>query len=142
MMEKPSVALHRYRFLRSAKDLDWEKVIFLDGTWLNKIISKSTGWSGGTIKSSMGVPLGKGSRIITCHAGGSKGWVKAEPLIFSSKKTNDYHEEMNSVVFEKWFIETLLPSLESNSIIIMDNASYHSRVIDRPPTMKTKRPIS
>lgn len=46
---------------------------------------------------------------------------------------------MNSTVFEKWFLETLLPSIPIGATIIMDNAPYHSRVVDRAPTMKTKK---
>ena len=28
--------------------------------------------------------------------------------------------------FEEWFVGVLLPKLHSNSLIVMDNASYHS----------------
>ena len=39
---------------------------------------------------------------------------------------------MNSTLFEFWFSEQLLPSLEKDTVIVMDIASFHSR----------KRPIS
>ena len=68
------------------------------------------------------------------HAGGSSGWINAPPLVFTSKKTGDYHEEMNSETFEKWLLETLLPALKPGCKIVMDNAKYHSRIKDRAPT--------
>ena len=49
-------------------------------------------------------------------------------LVFKSKRnTGDYHDEMNHQTFEEWFGDSLLPNIQNNSIIVMDNASYHSR---------------
>ena len=39
----------------------------------------------------------------------------------------DYHGEMSSATFEEWWNEKLLPNIPSNSLIVMDNAPYHSR---------------
>ena len=41
--------------------------------------------------------------------------------------------------FEEWFHDTLLPKLPPNSIIVMDNASYHSRRIEAVPTMNSRK---
>ena len=41
----------------------------------------------------------------------------------------DYHQKMNAVNFEKWFEDKLLPALPTNSLIVMDNASYHKYVL-------------
>ena len=38
-----------------------------------------------------------------------------------------YSGTMNSTLFEFWFSEQLLPSLEKGSVIVMDNASFHSK---------------
>lgn len=43
---------------------------------------------------------------------------------------------MNSTNFEKWLSESLLPYLEEPSIIVLDNASYHSRQTEKWPTKK------
>ena len=40
----------------------------------------------------------------------------------------DYHDNINYENFEEWF-ERLLPNLEPNSVIVMDNASYHSKKV-------------
>jgi transposase len=55
----------------------------------------------------------------------------------SCRKPGDYHEEMNSTVFEEWF-KKVLPTLEESSIIVMDNA-YHSRKIEKIPTGATRK---
>ena len=41
--------------------------------------------------------------------------------------------------FKDWFINSFLHLLEEGSIIIMDNASYHSRVINKPPSRNTRK---
>ena len=48
-------------------------------------------------------------------------------LVFQSKKsTGDYHDKMTGEHFEEWSHDTVLPKLLQNSIIVMDNVSYHS----------------
>ena len=59
-------------------------------------------------------------------------------LIFESKKSGDYHKEMTGEVFKTWFLG-VLPKLESNSVIIMDNAPYHSVKLDRVPVQSWLR---
>ena len=39
----------------------------------------------------------------------------------------DYHDSMNAEAYESWFERRLCPNLEPNSVIVIDNASYHSR---------------
>lgn len=45
---------------------------------------------------------------------------------FESKTTIDYHEEMNAAAFQEWFQDVLLSGLPEPSVILMDNAPYHS----------------
>lgn len=139
LMERNDVALYRCEFLRQAKKIeDWSNVVFTDETWLNANHTVSKTWTDNTASSSTAVPMGKGERIIICHAGTAKGFVQDAMLAFKSKKTGDYHEEMNSEVYEKWFREMLL-SLEQPSTIFIDNASYHSRQINKMPTQVSKK---
>ena len=42
-----------------------------------------------------------------------------------TRKTGDYHGQMNWDIFKKWFLEKLLPNIPESSLIIMDNAPYH-----------------
>jgi predicted O-methyltransferase YrrM len=46
---------------------------------------------------------------------------------------SDYHSEMNADSFKDWFVNRFLNYLEEGSIIIMDNASYHSTIVDKVP---------
>ncbi|XP_055904959.1 uncharacterized protein LOC129940597 [Eupeodes corollae] len=57
---------------------------------------------------------------------------------YVSGSSGDYHEDMNADVYEKWFKETLT-CLDPNSVIVLDNASYHSRKKNKAPTTATKK---
>ena len=53
------------------------------------------------------------------------GGLTVAALLFQSKKaTGDYHDEMSAVHFEEWFHDSLIPNLQRNSVIAMDNAPY------------------
>ncbi|XP_050308279.1 uncharacterized protein LOC126744770 [Anthonomus grandis grandis] len=82
--------------------------------------------------------LGKGQRLIICHIGSKDGFVPGGLWVFQSKKTGDYHEEMDGPSFEKWF-EGVLPKLEENAVVVLDNAPYHSRKLEKVPTTATKK---
>ena len=41
---------------------------------------------------------------------------------------------MNQGNFEKWVDEKLIPNLPPNSVVVTDNAPYHSIQVDKPPT--------
>lgn len=60
------------------------------------------------------------------HIGSDTGFVEGGLLTFESQHTGDYHEEMTAEVFENWF-ESVLDLVVPNSVIVMDNAPYHSR---------------
>ncbi|KAJ4435156.1 hypothetical protein ANN_23732 [Periplaneta americana] len=49
-----------------------------------------------------------------------------------------YHEEMDGNI-KNWFINTLLPNIPHNSVIVMDNASYHSVELNKAPVSSTKK---
>ncbi|KAL4101216.1 hypothetical protein QTP88_021236 [Uroleucon formosanum] len=81
------------------------------------------------------VPTGKGGRLIVCHAGCARyGFIQGSKLVFRSNAGNtaDYHSQMNAEIFQKWFVE-LLNNLEELSVIVMDNASYHSTLVENYP---------
>ena len=46
---------------------------------------------------------------------------------------------MTAVHFEEWFHDSLLPNLQSNSLIVMDNAPYRSRKLEPVPTMSSTK---
>ena len=56
-----------------------------------------------------------------------RGWIPGAKLTFkSTRKTGDYHGQMNHDLFVTWFTEQLLPNIPEHSLIIMDNAPYHN----------------
>ena len=71
-----------------------------------------------------------GHRHIVVHAGGDIGFVPVALQIFSTCKTNT----MDGSKFENWYKIKLLLHLQQNSVVVMDNASYHCVQVDRPPT--------
>lgn len=71
--------------------------------------------------------MDQGKRFIVLHAGSELGFVKDAGIVFSSgTNSGDYHGSMNGELFEKWLLEQLLPRLEEPSVIVLDNAPYHS----------------
>lgn len=78
-------------------------------------------------------PSGKGRRLIITHIGSNSGFLDGGLNVFKSRKTGDYHEDMNAEVFEKWF-SSVLVRVEPGSVIVIDNAPYHSRQVEKIPT--------
>lgn len=109
---------------------------YLDETWVNQNHSKSMIWQDPEERGGLKVPVGKGGRLIVLHAGSAEtGFVKECKLIFHAQKSSlntDYHNEMNSKLFKEWFVNFLY-LLEESSVIVMDNASYHSALAEKAP---------
>ncbi|XP_056629839.1 uncharacterized protein LOC130440599 [Diorhabda sublineata] len=151
LKEKNEIINWRRRFLRDIKKFEEEgrKIYYLDETWVNAGHTVNKVWTDTTILSardafirglSTGLknPTGKGQRLIILHIDSENGFVEKRLDMFQSKKTGDYHEEMNSDRFEGWF-QGILNKLEDGSVIVMDNVSYHSRKLDQCPTSSTRK---
>ena len=75
-------------------------------------------------------------------AGTNNGFIQDSYLSFEAKNTTgDYHGEMNRDLFMRWLTTSLLPSLSEPSVLVLDNAPYHSMLTDegRCPTSATKK---
>ncbi|XP_065905339.1 uncharacterized protein [Dysidea avara] len=146
--EQPRIVHQRHKYLRRMRRnrTEGKPVVYLDETWANAHDGKSRAWveadktTGGTI-GGVSKPSGKGERLIILHAGGKDGWVPGCDWVFKAKKGSaaDYHQEMNAENFERWFKEKLLPALPANCLIVMDNASYHSRHLEEQPKQKWRK---
>lgn len=110
--------------------------IYLDESYVNKNHSNDFIWYSDEDGPWVQKPTGKGERLIIINAISSAGWVNGAKLVFQAKrKTGDYHGQMNAELFQKWFSEKLIPNIPENSLIIMDNASYHTTLsLCSPPT--------
>ena len=135
LKEKDHVVAARQRYLRKKRknrepDNSTETVrpeVYLDESYVNKNHSNDYIWYYGEDGPWVQKPTGKGERLIIMNAITKDGWVpNAETIFKSTKKTGDYHGQMNSELFAKWFEEKLIPNIPDKSLIVMDNASYHN----------------
>ncbi|KAG8238540.1 hypothetical protein J437_LFUL018354 [Ladona fulva] len=84
--------------------------------------------------------IGKGLRFVILSAGSDQGFVESARLVYPAKKnTGDYHDEMDSRRFEEWFKSQLLPNIKEDSVVVMGNASYHSRKREKIPITSSKK---
>lgn len=125
-------------------------IYYLDETWVNAGDCVDRVWKDNTVLSKHDAfnkglttgppnPSGKGKRLIVLHIGSENGFLPGGLLCFVSKKnTGDYHDEMNGDNFKEWF-ESIIPVLDPNSIIVMDNAPYHSVEKEKYPNTSWKK---
>lgn len=64
---------------------------------------------------------------------------EVNPKFKSKTKSGDYYDEINSENFAKWFTTVLIPKLPNNSIIVTENAPYHSVQLNKTPIVSSKR---
>ena len=132
LCERGDIRKARFIFLRKIKEARDKgyNIVFLDETWVNVNHTKLKEWMNPDAAEARIVPTGRGQRLILLHAVDKiHGFIPECKLLFKSHSTDgrDYHTEMNSVVFENWLKEKLLPTLTDPSVIVFDNASYHTR---------------
>jgi hypothetical protein len=146
LKEKDYVIAARHRYLRKMKSNrlngSYEKTIcpevYLDETYVNKNHSNDFVWYSSEDGPWIKRPTGNGERLIIINAITKNGWVKKAKTVFkSTRKTGDYHGQMNCELFEKWCREKLIPNIPSNSIIVMDNASYHNGLSEKSAPIST-----
>ena len=114
-------------------------IIYLDETWFNQHDYETRHWLNEDEFTGCKTVIGKGKRLVIVHAGSRAGFVKNGFRAFwSDGKKADYHESMDAEFFEQWFAQ-LLSDLPESSVIVMDNASYHSRQVNKPPSSSSKK---
>ena len=146
LKEKDHVVAARHRYLRDKRanrkgDDVIRPEVYLDESYVNKNHSNDFIWYWDEDGPWVQKPTGKGERLIILHAMTKNGWLPDAKLIFkSTRKTGDYHGQMNHDIFTKWFSEQLLPNIPQNAVIVMDNAPYHN-VLSRhsAPTATCKK---
>lgn len=142
LKEKDHVIAARQRYLRKIRENRLgvsnitRPVVYLDETYVNKNHSNDFTWYFGEDGPWIQKPTGNGERLIILNAITREGWVSNAKTIFNSlRKTGDYHGQMNSGIFQKWFQEKLLPNIPKDSLIVLDNASYHNTLaVSSAPT--------
>ncbi|XP_054266927.1 uncharacterized protein LOC128989093 [Macrosteles quadrilineatus] len=115
--------------------------VLIDESYIDSAHVSGKGWSDDTLVSAgVAAPISKGERLIFLHAGGEMGFIpNCLTMWKASKKTGDYHDNVNSDTYVKWLNEKLLPNLPPRSVVIIDNASYHNKQIDKCPTSNSTK---
>lgn len=147
LLERSDIVATRLKFLRKVHNIrssgDSRPIFYLDETWVNQNHSRKDIWQDSFGRGGLKVPVGKGGRLIICHVGSAKtGFIPESKWVFRSQpknKVSDYHSEMSADTFKEWFVNRFLNYLEEGSIIIMDNASYHSRILDKLPSTNSRK---
>ncbi|KAG5880079.1 hypothetical protein JTB14_011582 [Gonioctena quinquepunctata] len=130
-------------------------LIYTDESWTNIGASVKKEWKVTTIKNprdafvkrlitGLKAPTQRGPRFVLLHAGTEEGFVDGAELTFLPKKgAEDYHDEIDGDLYEDWFERTLIPSLpkDKENVVVLDNASYHSRKFDFPKKAWNKAQI-
>uniref|UniRef100_A0A914XRB2 Tc1-like transposase DDE domain-containing protein n=1 Tax=Plectus sambesii TaxID=2011161 RepID=A0A914XRB2_9BILA len=123
------------------------KIIFCDKTWIFTGMSATYGWmdeyaweypnqfkyAGPKVSTS------RGKRAIVIHAITKDGLVEgADRIMFQGDNSGDYHDQMNSDAFKKWFVNNVDGFKEGcnglEPVLVIDNAPYHSDVVESVPT--------
>ena len=113
--------------VENSKDKTIRPEVYLDESYVNKNHSNDFTWYSSEDGPWIQKPTGNGERFIIINAITKNGWIPNAKCVFkSTKKTGDYHGQMNFELFKKWFCEKLLPNIPERSLIILDNASYHN----------------
>lgn len=134
LKEKDYIVAARQRYLRKVRSnrtitegITMRPEVYLDESYVNKNHSNDFTWYSNEDGPWIQKPTGNGERFVIVNAITKNGWVPGAKLVFkSARKTGDYHGQMNAELFQKWFKERLLPNIPANSLIIMDNAAYHT----------------
>jgi transposase len=108
--------------------------LYLDETWVDANLTFRKCWQN---KEVVGITtnVNASNRLTVVHLGGSCGFFEGCELVCKAgKATGDYHGQINSDNLEKWVNKKVIPNLATPFAIVMDNAPYHEKQLDKPPT--------
>ena len=83
----------------------------------------------------LGLPrlAGKGQRVLIMGMGSIEGWLEGSIRVWKHKKdgpkTEDYHADIDGDAYKEW-IKDCLKLLPPNSVLVFDNAPYHSKKVE------------
>ena len=124
--------IHEYR----EKNMN---IVYIDETWIDTSYTAKYCWQSKDERGAL-LPISRGQRLIVVHGGGCTGFAPGDLLVWkATSSTGEYHSEMNGQNFQKWFCEKLLENISVKSVIVMDNASYHSCKSEKCPNSSTRK---
>lgn len=141
LIETSNIRYQRIEFLRKINKYREEgrPVIYTDESYVDSSHTNPKAWTDGTSKG-LKQPISKGQRVVIVHAGSEAGFIPNALLTFKAgTKSGDYHDNMNYQNYEKWLRTQLMPNLPPNSVVVVDNASYHNKQWDLAPTSNARK---
>lgn len=85
-------------------------------------------------------PVSKGQRLVIIYAGSDTGLILNVLIMWRpSVSARNYPNQINWHNYKKWLEEKLIPNLKSNSILVLDNTSYHCSLDERRPTSNFRK---
>lgn len=141
LIERQNIVDWRGKYLQQIKafrEKNYE-IFFLDETWLDTNLVMGKCWQGPGVMGVTSSASGSG-RYIVVGIGSEKGFLPGSQLVFKAgSSTGDYHGQMNGENFTRWIMEKVLPNLPPASVIVMDNAPYHSMQLNKAPTSSSNK---
>lgn len=113
--------------------------MFVDETWVFSRDGIKRLWQDDNCKS-IENDGGTGSRYIVIYAESEEECIEESGLIFSSSiEMDDFHDNMNTDLYVKCLKKKILISLKEPACIVLNNAPYHSIVINAQPNASSKK---
>ncbi|XP_047030090.1 uncharacterized protein LOC124637570 [Helicoverpa zea] len=141
LIETSSIRLKRIEYLKRMSQYRHEgrPIVYTDESYVDSSHSTPKAWSDESTKG-IKKPISKGQRVVIVHAGSETGFIPNALLTIKTViKTGDYRDNLNFDIYEKWLRTQLIPNLPSNSVVVIDNASYHNEQYDPAPTSDAKK---
>ncbi|KAJ8736946.1 hypothetical protein PYW07_000217 [Mythimna separata] len=141
LIEQPNITVWRKKYLTQIRNYRTQNrnIYFLDETYINAGHHASKCWQSSS-EPGIHADIGKGRRLVILHAGCRNGLLDLDDALTifkSDARTGDYHGDMSGPTFYKWVDEKLKDKLLPNSVVVMDNASYHSVQVEKKPTISS-----
>ncbi|CAJ0608321.1 unnamed protein product [Cylicocyclus nassatus] len=164
IFECPSIVRKRTAYLDAIERARSENhcLVFMDETWVFDCMSSKRGWNDTSIPRfapaatmqefscggrTMAKNKGRRAIVISDHLTDECVVPGSTKVIVSGRRSvdDDYHRDMNAEIFEEWLRETVphMVSVANGRCVslVMDNASYHSRQLQKIPTKSSTKAV-
>jgi len=94
-----------------------DRIAYVDECGIDKYLYREYGWS----------PRGEKIHDVISGRKYKRVGIVAAQIGKEIVAPLQYDGAMDSVLFETWFVERLLPSLPEKTVIVMDNATFHRK---------------
>jgi hypothetical protein len=136
LVERQDILNWRSHYITTSRmRRDGKELFHLDESWVDSNPTFNRCWQKkGDVQGIMATGNAS-NRLIIVHIASEKGFLAGELLIYKAgADTGDYHGQINAENFEKWMSSQVLPNLLPGSIVVMDNAPYHGKQVDKLPS--------